>query len=354
MSETDVTAVVLTHGEPYVDRALASIRSQTVAPADVLVVSYSDASTFHDAINLAARRVRTEFFVQVDADMILDAYCFEVLRSQAEDHIGIVAGLLRDPLQGRIVGIKLFRTACFRRRQYRDGLICDAVFERGIRADGWSRVNVLDFGRTAVSEWHTVGQHRPDYEPFYTFSKFRVLGARRRIECNLYAALTLLQHLRTTEHPSALPAQIGFAHGTLAVDRSLRVRKYEPDVETEFLRRFLEQPATSCLPHKQPLPGDLRELFGELFRVGIQTRTSHDRSIFQQGLARVQCEGAERALVGTVAICHGLFCEAFRENDARGKFEVLDELLAALLPGTYRAADLLLPASEPGVGGKRP
>ena len=353
MSEVDVTAVVLTHGEPSVARALASIRAQTVAPADVVVVSYSETSTFHDAINLAARRVRTEFFVQVDADMIPDADCFEVLRSRAEDHIGIVAGLLRDPLEGRIVGIKLFRTECFRRRQYRDGLVCDAVFEREIRADGWRRVSVLDFGRPSAADWHTLGEHRPDYEPFYTFSKFRVLGARRRVEGNLYAALNVLQHLRTTEHPAALAAQIGFAHGTLAVDRTLRVRKYEPDVETEFLRRLLEPPATVSLPHDRVLPGDLRELFGAFFRAGIQARARYDRSILHQGLALLRRERAERALVGTIAICHGLFCDAFREDEAREKFDVLGGFLTAPLPAAYRAADLLRPVGEPGAGGRR-
>lgn len=349
MSQTDVTAVVLTCGEPYVERALESIRSQTVAPADILLVGYSEASTFHDAINLAARRVRTEFFVQVDADMILDACCFEVLRSLAKDNVGIVAGMLRDPLQGRIAGIKLFRTRCFGRRQYRDGIRCDAAFERELRADGWSRVNVLNFGGTSASEWHCLGQHSPNYEPFYTFSKFRVLGARRRFENNLDAALNLLQHLRTTAHPSALPAQIGFAHGTLAVDRTLRVGKYEPDAETAYLARFLEQPATSSLPRNRALPGDLRALFGELYQLGIQARTRDDRAMFQHGLALLRCERAERALVGTLALCHGLFCEEFREDDARRKFEGLEGFLAASLPPACRPADLLLPVSEPGL-----
>ena len=70
----DVTALLLTVGEPYAERALASIQRQTMPAAAVIAVR--DVIPFHRALNQGAAQICTPFFVQVDADMILDVSCF--------------------------------------------------------------------------------------------------------------------------------------------------------------------------------------------------------------------------------------------------------------------------------------
>ena len=66
----DVTAVVFTIGEPYLPRALASLERQSLPPAAIVRVEH--VSPFHRAFNAGVARVRTDFFVHVDADIILD------------------------------------------------------------------------------------------------------------------------------------------------------------------------------------------------------------------------------------------------------------------------------------------
>ena len=63
----DVTAVVLTVGEPTTAEAIESLRRQTVPPRDIVVVR--DVKPFHQALNADAAQVKTPFFLQVDADM---------------------------------------------------------------------------------------------------------------------------------------------------------------------------------------------------------------------------------------------------------------------------------------------
>src|SRR2546421_10917476 len=66
---SDITAVVLTVGEGTTDRAIASVRRQTLPPRQILVIE--EVTPFHRALNLASSRVVTPLFVQVDADMVL-------------------------------------------------------------------------------------------------------------------------------------------------------------------------------------------------------------------------------------------------------------------------------------------
>src|SRR5688500_11923456 len=103
---SDVTALVLSIGEDTTERAIASVQRQTLAVAETIIVR--GISPFHRAFNHGARRIRTPFFMQVDADMILDETCVADLRRAMVDGVGMVVGHLCDPMLGRIVGIKLF------------------------------------------------------------------------------------------------------------------------------------------------------------------------------------------------------------------------------------------------------
>lgn len=102
----DVTAVVLSIGEPYTERALASLRRQTLTAAETIVVR--DVSPFHCALNKGAAQVRTPFFLHVDADMVLDENCIAALRPLMTDRVGMVQGRLRDPRAERSPGFAWF------------------------------------------------------------------------------------------------------------------------------------------------------------------------------------------------------------------------------------------------------
>ena len=66
-TNSDITAVVLSTGEAYTDRAIASVQRQTLPVADTVVVR--GVSPFHRALNRGAAQVRTPFFAQVDVGL---------------------------------------------------------------------------------------------------------------------------------------------------------------------------------------------------------------------------------------------------------------------------------------------
>ena len=72
-----VSVVLLTTGEDSTQDALESVHKQTVIPDDIIIVR--NKSPFHKAINYGASKVKTKYFIQVDADMILDDNCIESL-----------------------------------------------------------------------------------------------------------------------------------------------------------------------------------------------------------------------------------------------------------------------------------
>ena len=64
-AKDDVTALVLTRGELTIREAVNSLYHQTMPLRDIVMVR--DVVPFHKAINAGAARVKTPFFVQVDA-----------------------------------------------------------------------------------------------------------------------------------------------------------------------------------------------------------------------------------------------------------------------------------------------
>src|SRR5919198_180508 len=103
----DVGAVVLTLGESTTARAVACLRAQTLPIEQVAVVE--GVTPFHRALSAGVDAVSTPFFLQVDADMVLDRDCAAQLRATMAPTVGIVAGSLRDPLMRKVGAIKLFR-----------------------------------------------------------------------------------------------------------------------------------------------------------------------------------------------------------------------------------------------------
>mgnify|MGYP001556751765 FL=1 len=172
---SDVSAVLLSTGEPSVGRARRAIQMQTLAACEI--VDVENVTPFHRALNEGARRVTGDFFVQVDADMVLDPECFAELRYRVRADTGIVVGELRDPMMGQTVGVKLFRTECFSVVETVDSVSPDTDFVDSISRRGWKTVYV---GRPAGSTHvtHTVGDHDPLYTPSYVMTKFLLEGAR--------------------------------------------------------------------------------------------------------------------------------------------------------------------------------
>jgi hypothetical protein len=311
---SDVTALVLSIGEPYTERALASVKCQTVAATETIVVR--GAVPFHAALNQGVTQVRTPFFIQVDADMILDTRCVESLRAAMAPTVGYVVGLLRDPLLGRIVGVKLYRTACLRETPFPGSVSPDTDALKTLRAGGWAVAHALCWDSR-----HTFGRHEPDYTLPYTYAKFLVTGVRHHYRRNGRATRGLFRQLCQSEHPLAPLAMAAVAHG-LFVDLSGDLldasrRWHLPPV----LRDFDTAPAS--IPRPEPVQrtglAPLETLFVRAYHSG-RARSGAAAEVVRVEHARLRAEWGVPAWVSAVGFFHGLLCEAGDPPDAERAF----------------------------------
>jgi hypothetical protein len=348
----DVTAVVLSIGEATTARALESARRQ--APEEIIVIR--GVTPFHKAFNAGASRVKTEFFVQVDSDMILDENCFRDLRKCMEDDVGLVLGHLRDPLIDRVGWIKMFRRKCFEAVQYNDSISTDVVFADEIARAGWKTVFALRPLRGAPKElWHTFGEHRPSYAPLYTYSKYMMEGRKYRYRKALGALLWHFKLLEKSRHPSAFVAQIGLAHGLFIREDTDLLKPYEENPDFEFLERFLTGTGARKLGRFRVLPTftfSTKKAFRDKYRLGISLRRAGAFPAFKRCMDLLDRSQDPLARIAKIGLCHGIFFEAYDEPTWKAEHQVLRELLAeyrllGILRGKaacfiYAAGDLIV------------
>lgn len=307
---SDVGAVVLTLGEQTTSRALASLRAQTLPLEDLTVVK--GLAPFYRALNTGAERVTTPFFVQVDADMVLDAECIETLRHAMTPDVGIAVGTLRDPLMGTIAGVKMFRLECFRELRLRDVLAPEVDFYSSLGRLGWLTRYVTGHASRRLPVG-TLGEHSPEYTADYVFGTYYLLGARYVHRGDLLGLAWRIGQLRHSSHAMAPVARLAMSHGVFARETRDVAKPRPSEVDSEFLRNLAANPDADVPPREmrrllalgpRPLFDGFREL-GGLLRTASPTRlrgflrllaeTDHDRSVLAEvGLGH-------GALAGTTA-----------------------------------------------------
>ena len=304
---SDVSAIVLSVGEPSTSRAVASLAAQTLAPHQVILVEH--VSPFFRAMNAGVRQVSTPFFVQVDADMILDPTCLASLRSVVRDDTGVSVGQLRDPLLGQVVGVKLFRTECFRNAGFTDSISPDTDFIAAIRRRGWKTETFRDTDSALLPP--TVGEHRPDYTPAYTFRKHLLEGSRYRYRGARQGLRWRVGRLEESTHEMALLAQIALAHGFFLPGERDDLTPGPDDPRAAKLVALLGSGARTD-PERAGLlplpPGDrLRDLFRRFTRGGRDFANAGTGAGLREvlaGLAGVERDW--RVLVAKLGFGHGL------------------------------------------------
>ena len=169
-NQPNVSALLLTIGESTTAEAHHSLLNQSAPLHQILVIE--NQRPFSSAFNLGLSSVTAEFFVQCDADMILDPNCVEVLISRMKPETGMVVGYLRDPLQGRVRGVKLYRTDCCRRFPLQDSSDCEEIFRKQLLQNHWN-VDIIN------DQNLTLGNHVPDCsDSVYQFERFKYQGAK--------------------------------------------------------------------------------------------------------------------------------------------------------------------------------
>jgi len=325
---SDVTAVVLSIGEPYTERALASVGRQTLPVAETVVVR--GVSPFHCALNRGAAQVRTPFFLHVDADMVLDEGCLAALRPLMRDRVGLVQGRLRDPLCGRIAGIRLVRTECWAETPYADSIAPESLFTRDLAGNGWLFVEALRYEGANPRAWHSFGEHSPAYDLVYTLSKFRINGARYRHLGRADFLMKMTERVRRSDHPSALIALLGLTHGVFGLvgGSADALRPYTADAEHAFVERFLTRPATGedCaapLGLTAPPAGVFRTCYRRGAEIGRVGGADDLRAVVRS----LDGTSADLRLAALLGLGHGFF-HALRAADSLGpELAILAEFL---------------------------
>jgi hypothetical protein len=308
-SASDVTALVLSLGEDTTGRAIASVNAQTHPVVDVVLVK--NVSPFHRALNQGVALVRTPYFVQVDADMVLDKDCVAALFDCMEDGVGIAVGGLRDPLSGRVIGVKLFRTLCFQHGGFPDSVSPDTDFVEAIGRAGWVTVYALRFMTGAREDRHTFGEHRPCYSANYTYSKFLLEGRRYRYRRQFRALIGHLDSLAQSRHDLALLAQVAIAQCIFLESTADQLVPYSetPDGQgiQAFLadaRSFLEDPED--IPQRFPAWLPPAVIFFGYYGVGSKLRQKGGGREFASLIGRLAKIPTDWARIARIAVCHGL------------------------------------------------
>ena len=325
----EMTALLISLDEPCVERALASIERQTVPFADVVRVE--GVRPFHRALNDGAARVKTEHFVQVDADMILDDDCVARLSECTHADVGAVIGMLRDPLYGRVEAIKLFRTSEVTRIGFGDSISPDTDFLSLMEKGGRYMVYALRHDTDSPGAWHTFGEHRPDYQPLGTFEKNKRDGRRIRHRGRAESVRFHLDLLHRSAHPYALIAEVGIAHGLFEDwegDRQDGVNRDGNDFRRlsellaragrsrGMLRTRMDDAAATAA-----LLGSAERVFHSSYSLGTALSAVRDGAAFVAALDARHRVRHPWAWLAQAALCRGLFAglvpDANAESDWR-------------------------------------
>ncbi len=197
LESDSISALLLTLNEPFTFRARESLEAQTLPPREV--VEMAGVSPFFRAFNTGVERISTTYFLQCDSDMQLDPECLEELFRGVEDDVGVVKGLLRDPLLGEIQGVNLFRTELCRRIPLQNISHCETLQVKKFEELGWRKV-VLE---------KSLGTHRTDLsDPIYNFERFRLAGFKSKARNQLKNLTDRLFRLRAKVDDPLVPPLI--------------------------------------------------------------------------------------------------------------------------------------------------
>ena len=292
-----------------------------------------DISPFHRALNYAADQVRTDFFLQVDCDMILARHCIADLRSAMTANVGITMGALTDPLMGVISGVKMFRTEVFSRIRFRDTVSPDRDFYRNMENLGYRWIDVLGRSDSPMEQnavWHCCGRHEPDYSPLYTFAKYRLLGRRYRSWRDLPGLQWRFRRLGLCTLDAALIAQVAMGHGIFSRDCGDGLRPYARSRDFDFLMEFLGTDRPSLFPGELPaglLSGTAERDFQRCYELAETIADKGSPRDLKRMLPALHAYDEDSSWTGKVGLCHGLFASV-TGNDKADAIRALAEFPA--------------------------
>ncbi len=233
----EVTGLVLSMGEKSTQRAIESLKKQTVPCKEIVVVE--NMSPFYRAMNKGIKKVKTPFFVQCDADMVLDPDCVETMLKFVRKDIGIIIGYLNDDLLERIQAVKMFRSECFKHVRFSNHVSPDTDYIYRLKQKGWDYC----FARRQKSRYdhkpEVLGAHKPEYTPLYTYEKFKLEGSRMRDRGVFQEFLGYIDKLGKNPHPMAPVALVGICQGIVSARSKDGLMRYKKKKDFKLFEQYM-------------------------------------------------------------------------------------------------------------------
>jgi hypothetical protein len=236
----------------------------------------------------------TPFFLQVDADFVLDPECACTLRDAMAPDVGITVGALRDPLIGPIAGVKLFRRECFASSSLKDTIAPEVDFGWTLERSGWQTRYVV--GRPGRTPTSTLGAHQPRYTLEYVFGTYYLLGARYAAHNDALGVLWRSSQLRRSRHGMAAVARIAMGHGLFAAEVGDVAKPAPARRDASFLRKLAlgAEPGVS-------VPADMRASVRQL---GSRSPAALLETFFELGASlRATSHGGFRECLRALGEC---------------------------------------------------
>lgn len=237
------TVFVLTVGDVTFPHCLKALEAQTCRSFKLDIIR--NVSPFSAAAQEMFNRCATEYFIQVDEDMILnpDAVArMEEVMEAAPDDVGMVCFYMHDEdREQKIQGVKIHRTRHFQHLRFQDlkASEMDLLEQMARRGVKW------------IAHPDVMGRHGTLYTPDTIYHRYRTMYEKDIRAWNVvtWDLRKKAAKFQQTGDINQLFALLGAAHGVVnaphAEDKEKDFRKYNLRALDVFKRLLLEQPRYS-------------------------------------------------------------------------------------------------------------
>ena len=237
-STVSTTVFILTIGDITFPECLRAIQQQTAEQfvLDIIQNIHPMSAAFQEMI----RRCETEYFIQVDEDMILEPTAvrdMELIMKRAPDNVGMICFHLFDvERDAKIQGIKIYRSTAIQSLMFRDVKACemDLLEQMGKQGIQW------------ILHPQAMGRHGTMYTAEGIYRRYKTLYEKDILEWNVLPPDIFQKgrKYRETGDPLQLFALLGAVDGIVsapcASDQEKDFTKYKLKAFEVFHRLFLD------------------------------------------------------------------------------------------------------------------
>ncbi len=175
-------ALVISAGEPQLERCLEATRNQTIPFSNVVHVS--DVVPQHVAFNTGIKKIVDEWVMKVDGDMVLYDNAVETVSdciSNNGDASIYIFAVYDDFMTGQMIGCKVYKTEMVKSIEHPDRLKNDLWIEKKIRHKG---------GKVSKYRRVIIATHAENPDEFQIFRRFYVYGVKYGKGCGAWSNIS--------------------------------------------------------------------------------------------------------------------------------------------------------------------